>query len=183
MKITTTLTASLLASIFVFSCGCFKSESQLKLERMGRNIVKQMLEREAERFPQQQATKNVKPLTAEQAAKMVFEANAAEKWGLHLKVTSIDRDVARELSALNGGLVLNCLTSIDQDVAKELKLLKSGLWLNGLSSMDEEVAEELAEIEGELYVMNLVSNPMNNGALKILRSNPSIVVDPPKFDY
>ena len=46
---------------------------------MGRNIVKQMLEREAERFPQQQATKNVKPLTAEQAAKMVFEANAAEK--------------------------------------------------------------------------------------------------------
>ena len=49
--------------------------------------------------------------------------------------------------------------------------------------MDEEVAEELAEIEGELYGMNLVSNPMNNGALKILRSNPSIVVDPPKFDY
>lgn len=228
MKITTTLTAFLLASISLFSCGCSKSESQLKLERMERFVSKQFAEREKERFTQQEDKKEIKPLTAEQAAELVakskgrvrgiatltsidkdvaqelakFKGNylslrglnsidkdvakelAKFKGELYLDgLTSIDKDVAKELSASNGGLLLNGLTSIDQDVAKELKILKSGLWLNGLSSMDEDVAEELVEIEGELYVGNLVSNPMNNAALKILRSNPSIVVDLPKFNY
>ena len=77
-------------------------------------------------------------------------------WGpgrgtLKIGLTSIDRDVAKELAKFRGGyLCLNDLTSIDAPVAQELMKYKGHLDLDGVTSIDKEVARQVAKFEGKL---------------------------------
>ncbi len=92
-------------------------------------------------------------------------------------LTSIDKDVAQELAKFKGDdLYLRGLTSIDKDVAHELaKFQRRVLWLNGLTSIDKDVAQELAKVEGGLDLDGLTS--VDKDVLKILKSNPNIILD------
>ena len=97
----------------------------------------------AEDFPED--TNEIKSLTAEQAAEVaVMNGGWLELNGL----TSIDKDVAKELGKSEGGFILDGLTSINKDVAQELAKIKGTLSLNGLTSIDKDVARELAKFEG-----------------------------------
>ena len=97
---------------------------------------------------------NEQALTAEQATELVtdFEGD------LRLRgLTSIDKDVAKELARAKGDLRLKSLTSIEKDVAKELAKFTGNLYLNGLTSIDNHVAEELAKFTGHLELGGLTS--------------------------
>ena len=116
-------------------------------------------------------------LTVQEAAELVAKANASngKQYELDLKwLTSIDRDVARELSYYKGQRIyLDGLTSISKEVAKELttqrpgwyywpdtKIPQKGISLDGLTSVTKEVARELAKCTGDLnlnYVKSMDS--------------------------
>ena len=116
-------------------------------------------------------------LTVQEAAELVAKANASngKQYELDLKwLTSIDRDVARELSYYKGQRIyLDGLTSISKEVANELttqrpgwyywpdtKIPKKGISLDGLTSVTKEVARELAKCTGDLnlnYVKSMDS--------------------------
>ena len=118
-------------------------------------------------------------LTVQQAAEMVKKANETQQPELDLNwLTSIDQDVARELSHYGGQrLLLDGLTSITQEVAHELTKVQPGrfgwykkgddtktpqksLSLDGLSAITQEVARELSKCNGDLdlnYVKSMDS--------------------------
>jgi antitoxin component YwqK of YwqJK toxin-antitoxin module len=118
-------------------------------------------------------------LTVQQAAEMVKKANETQQPELDLNwLTSIDQDVARELSHYGGQrLLLDGLTSITQEVAHELtkvqpdrfgwykkgddtKTPQKSLSLDGLTAITQEVARELAKCNGDLdlnYVKSMDS--------------------------
>ena len=116
-------------------------------------------------------------LTVQEAAELVAKANASngKQYELDLKwLTSIDRDVARELSYYKGQrILLDGLTSISKEVANELTTQRpgwitkrdletpiKGLSLDGLTSITKEVARELAKCTGDLnlnYVKSMDS--------------------------
>ena len=106
-------------------------------------------------------------LTVQEAAELVAKANASngKQYELDLKwLTSIDRDVARELSYYKGQRIyLDGLTSISKEVANELttqrpgwyywpdtKIPQKGISLDGLTSITKDVARELAKCTGDL---------------------------------
>ncbi|MDA8989936.1 hypothetical protein N9H45_00240 [Opitutales bacterium] len=106
-------------------------------------------------------------LSVQEAAELVEKANASngKQSQLDLKwLTSIDRDVARELSYYKGQRIyLDGLTSISKEVANELttqrpgwyywpdtKIPQKGISLDGLTSVTKEVARELAKCTGDL---------------------------------
>ena len=122
--------------------------------------------------------KKTDTLTVQQAAELVEKANATngKQYELDLKwLTSIDRDVARQLSYYKGQRIyLDGLTSISKEVANELttqrpgwyywpdtKVPQKGLSLDGLTSITKEVARELAKCTGDLnlnYVRSMDSD-------------------------
>ena len=106
-------------------------------------------------------------LTVQEAAELVEKANASngKQSQLDLKwLTSIDRDVARELSYYKGQRIyLDGLTSISKEVANELttqrpgwyywpdtNIPQKGISLDGLTSITKDVARELAKCTGDL---------------------------------
>jgi len=122
-------------------------------------------------------------LTVQQAAELVAKANASngKQSQLDLKwLTSIDRDVARELSYYKGQRIyLDGLTSISKEVANELttqrpgwyywpdtKIPQKGISLDGLTSITKDVARELAKCTGDLN-LNYVKS-MDSGVAREL---------------
>ena len=122
-------------------------------------------------------------LTVQEAAELVEKANASngKQSQLDLKwLTSIDQDVARELSYYKGQRIyLDGLTSISKEVANELttqrpgwyywpdtKIPKKGISLDGLTSVTKEVARELAKCTGDLN-LNYVKT-MDSGVAREL---------------
>ena len=112
--------------------------------------------------------KKTRTLTVQQAAEMVKKANETLQRELDLSwLTSIDQDVARELSHYKGlRILLGGLTSIDANVAHELTKRQLGgqyaaptkvLSLNGLTSITKDVARELVKKanETEQDILNL----------------------------
>ncbi|NBQ03565.1 MAG: hypothetical protein EBU27_10230, partial [Opitutae bacterium] len=116
-------------------------------------------------------------LSVQEAAELVEKANASngKQSQLDLKwLTSIDRDVARELSYYKGQRIyLDGLTSISKEVANELtaqrpgwyywpdtNIPQKGISLDGLTSITKKVAHELAKCNGSLnlnYVKSMDS--------------------------
>ena len=113
-------------------------------------------------------------LTVQEAAELVAKANASngKQYELDLKwLTSIDQDVARELSFYKGQrILLDGLTSISKEVANELttqrpgwyywpgtNIPQKGLSLDGLTSITKDVARELAKCTGDLNLNNVRS--------------------------
>ena len=106
-------------------------------------------------------------LTVQQAAKLVKKANETRQQFVANELdlnwlTSIDQEVARELSQYKGHTIsLDGLSSISKEVARELTLFKgSRLSLNGLTSITKDVARELAKRKGDLnlnYVKSMNS--------------------------
>ena len=114
-------------------------------------------------------------LTVQEAAELVKKANETQQGQLNLNwLTSIDQDVARELSHYGGQkILLDGLTSLTQDVAHELtkvrpgwyywpdtKIPQKGISLDGLTSVTKDVARELAKCTGDLnlnYVKSMDS--------------------------
>lgn len=112
----------------------------------------------AEDLPGNQKKANT--LTVKQAAEIVKKANETRQRELDLSwLTSIDQDVARELSHYKGlRILLGGLTSIDANVAHELTKRQlggqyaaptKGLSLNGLTSITKDVAHELVKKANE----------------------------------
>ena len=117
-------------------------------------------------------------LTVQQATELIEKANASNGKQSQLDLnwlTSIDRDVARELSHYKGQrILLDGLSSISKEVANELttqrpgwfywpdtKVPQKGLSLDGLTSITKEVARELAKCTGDLnlnYVRSMDSD-------------------------
>jgi len=103
--------------------------------------------------------KKANTLTVKQAAEIVKKANETRQRELDLSwLTSIDRDIARELSHYGGHrILLGGLTSIDANVAHELTRRQPGSWglatkglsLNGLTSITKDVAHELVKKANE----------------------------------
>ena len=137
----------------------------------------------AEDLPDNQ--KKTGTLTVQQAAELVEKANETRQRELDLSwLTSIDQDVARELSHYGGQrLLLDGLTSITQEVAHELTKVQPGrfgwytkgddtktpqksLSLDGLTSITKEVARELAKCNGELNLNHVKS--MDSGVAREL---------------
>ena len=98
-----------------------------------------------------------KSLTLKQAAHFISRDDSCD--GIFLRdLTSIDKDVARELAKFRGkGLSLG-MTSIDKDVAQELAKFE-GEWLSiRLTSINKDVAQELVKFEGDsLWLDKLTS--------------------------
>jgi antitoxin component YwqK of YwqJK toxin-antitoxin module len=112
-------------------------------------------------------------LTVQEAAELVKKANETLKQfvanELNLNwLTSIDQDIARELSQYKGYTIsLDGLSSISKEVARELTLFKgSRLSLNGLTTITKEVARELAKCTGDLN-LNYVKS-MDSGVAREL---------------
>ena len=90
----------------------------------------------------------LKSLTVDHAAKLVAAARERLSPCLSLvRLTSIDKDVAKELAKFDRRLDLRGLTSIDKEVAKELAKFE-GEELVLRTSIDKDVAKELANFEG-----------------------------------
>ena len=126
----------LIAAVLVLNCGLCWAE-----DTPNRNIKDRIVS-------------NEQALTAEQAAELAndFEGD------LRLRcLTSIDKDVAKELAKAKGILRLKGLTFIDKDVAKELAKFMGKLYLNGLTSIDKHAANELAGFKGHLELGGLTS--------------------------
>ena len=120
----------------------------------------------AEDLPDNQ--KKTSTLTVQQAAELVEKANETRQRELDLSwLTSIDQDVARELSHYKGlRILLGGLTSIDANVAHELTKRQLGgqyaaptkvLSLDDLTAITKDVAHELVKKanETEQDVLNL----------------------------
>ena len=95
-------------------------------------------------------------LTVQEAAELVKKANGTRQLNVANELdlnwlTSIDQDVARELSQYKGYTIsLDGLTSISKEVARELTLFKGDrLSLNGLTSITKDVAHELVKKANE----------------------------------
>ena len=132
----------------------------------------------AEDFPED--TNKIKSLTAEQAADLVMVVtHVREDEVLVIRgLTSIDKDVARELAKFKGKrLFLDGLTSIDKDVARELSKYKGSLYLGGrprgrgrgLTSINKDVAQELAKYEGEHLSLNGLTSIDKDVAQKLAK--------------
>ena len=113
--------------------------------------------------------KKANTLTVKQAAEIVKKANETRQRELDLSwLTSIDRDIARELSHYKGlRILLGGLTSIDANVAHELTKRQlggqyaaptKGLSLNGLTSITKDVAHELVKKANETQQRELNLN-------------------------
>ena len=113
--------------------------------------------------------KKANTLTVKQAAEIVKKANETRQRELDLSwLTSIDQDVARELSHYKGlRILLGGLTSIDANVAHELTKRQlggqyaaptKGLSLNGLTSITKDVAHELVKKANETQQRELNLN-------------------------
>ena len=127
----------------------------------------------AEDLPGKQ--KKTGALTVKQAAELVKKGNEQKVHRLNLNwLTSIDRDVARELSDFGGNvLCLDGLISIDKDVAHELTKVRPGRFgwtskpdsktpyksisLNSLISITKDVAQGLAKCDGCLELNSVKS--------------------------
>ena len=127
----------------------------------------------AEDLPGKQ--KKTGALTVQQAAELVKKGNEQKVHRLNLNwLTSIDRDVARELSYFVGNILcLDGLISIDKDVAHELTKVRPGrfgpwtnkdsktpyksIYLNGLISITKDVAQGLAKCDGCLELNSVKS--------------------------
>ena len=106
-------------------------------------------------------------LTVQEAAELVEKANETRQQFVANELdlnwlTSIDQDIARELSQYKGHTIsLDGLSSISKEVARELNLFKGeDLSLNGLTSITKDVARELAKRKGDLnlnYVKSMNS--------------------------
>ena len=114
-------------------------------------------------------------LTVQEAAELVKKGNEQKGHRLNLDwLTSIDRDVARELSYFGGNILcLDGLISIDKDVAHELTKVRPGRFgwtskpdsktpyksisLNGLISITKDVAQGLAKCDGSLELNSVKS--------------------------
>ena len=125
----------------------------------------------AEDLPGKQ--KKTGALTVQQAAELVKKGNEQKVHRLNLNwLTSIDRDVARELSYFGGNILcLDGLISIDKEVAHELTKVRPGrfgpwtskdsktpyksIYLNGLISITKDVAQGLAKCDGGLQLNSL----------------------------
>ena len=112
----------------------------------------------AEDLPDNQ--KKTSTLTVQQAAELVEKANETRQRELDLSwLTSIDQDVARELSHYKGlRILLGGLTSIDANVAHELTKRQLGgqyaaptkvLSLDDLTAITKDVAHELVKKANE----------------------------------
>ena len=130
----------------------------------------------AEDLPSNQ--KKTGTLTVQEATELIEKANASNGKQSQLDLnwlTSIDRDVARELSYYKGQrILLDGLTSLSKEVADELttqrpgwyywpdtKVPQKGLSLDGLTSITKDVARELAKCTGDLnlnYVRSMDSD-------------------------
>ena len=97
-------------------------------------------------------TDEIKSLTAKQAAELV--ATLDGDWLSLAGLTSIDKDVAHQLSKFEAPLSLDGLTSIDKDVLQELAKLEGELSLDSLTSIDKDVAQELAKFKAEKLSLN-----------------------------
>ena len=99
-------------------------------------------------------TDRIKSLTQREAASVV--AIVESRGGDYLSfsnLTSINKDVAKELAKFRGGIDFFGLTSIDKEVARELaKFRGTRIYLNSLNSIDKEVAKELAKFKAELFL-------------------------------
>ena len=173
----------LIAAVLVFGCGLCLAED----------------------FPVN--TKSIKSLTAKQAADLVANHHGhlplsgltsidkdvarelAKYRGLSEKayllldgLTSIDKNVAQELAKYKGKyLFLRGLTSIDKDVAQELAKSKGGLWLTGLTSIDKDVAQELGKFKGErLYLVGFYK--YKDGTLGPSATNRQVTVNKDAWD-
>ena len=113
-------------------------------------------------------TNEIKSLTAEQAAELVAKVNG----NLDLDgLTSIDKDVARELAKFQGILSLDGLTSIDKDIAQELAKFKGErLSFYGLNSIDKEALEILNSYRVDLP-----------GTYEITKKEITKKIDQPEF--
>jgi len=127
----------------------------------------------AEDLPGKQ--KKTGALTVQQAAELVKKGNEQKVHRLNLNwLTSIDRDVARELSYFGGNILcLDGLISIDKEVAHELTKVRPGrfgpwtskdsktpyksIYLNGLISITKDVAQGLAKCDGCLELNSVKS--------------------------
>jgi len=127
-------------------------------------------------------------LTVQEAAELVKKANETQQGQLNLNwLTSIDQDVARELSHYGGQkILLDGLTSLTQDVAHELTKVQpgrfgwynnlslrsdipaKGLSLDGLTSITKKVAHELAKCNGSLN-LNYVKSMDNEVARELAK--------------
>ncbi|MEK9556451.1 MAG: hypothetical protein VW313_11510, partial [Gammaproteobacteria bacterium] len=114
-------------------------------------------------------------LTVQQAAELVKKGNEQKVHRLNLNwLTSIDRDVARELSYFGGNILcLDGLISIDKEVAHQLTKVRPGRFgwtskpdsktpyksisLNGLISITKDVAQGLAKCDGSLELNSVKS--------------------------
>ena len=114
-------------------------------------------------------------LTVQEAAELVKKRNEQKVHRLNLDwLTSIDRDVARELSYFGGNILcLDGLISIDKEVAHELTKVRPGRFgwtskpdsktpyksisLNGLISITKDVAQGLAKCDGCLELNSVKS--------------------------
>ena len=114
-------------------------------------------------------------LTVQEAAELVKKGNEQKGHRLNLDwLTSIDRDVARELSYFGGNILcLDGLISIDEGVAHELTKVRPGRFgwtskpdsktpyksisLNGLISITKDVAQGLAKCDGSLELNSVKS--------------------------
>ena len=114
-------------------------------------------------------------LTVQEAAELVKKGNEQKGHRLNLDwLTSIDRDVARELSYFGGNILcLDGLISIDEDVAHQLTKVRPGRFgwtskpdsktpyksisLNGLISITKDVAQGLAKCDGSLELNSVKS--------------------------
>jgi antitoxin component YwqK of YwqJK toxin-antitoxin module len=110
-------------------------------------------------------------LTVQEAAELVEKANETRQQYVANELdlnwlTSIDQDVARELSQYKGHAIsLDGLSSISKEVARELNLFKGeDLSLNGLTSITKYVAHELAKRKGDLNLNNVKS--MNSDVVR-----------------
>jgi hypothetical protein len=132
--------------------------SEIRSTKSARRIIKRSKPKGLSGY-QLKNPSEIEYLTVEQAAELVV-AFGNEPPGFNLAgLTSIDKNVARELAKYEGiGLRLEGLTSIDKDVAYELaKYEGNWLKLSGLTSFDEDVAYELAKYEGRLNLAGLTS--------------------------
>ena len=133
-------------------------------------------------------------LTVQEAAELVKKANETQQGQLNLNwLTSIDQDVARELSHYGGQkILLDGLTSLTQDVAHELTKVQpgrfgwynhlslrsdipaKGLSLDGLTSITKKVAHELAKCNGSLN-LNYVKSMDNEVARELAKFQGSFL--------
>ena len=96
-------------------------------------------------------------------------------------LTSISKDVAYELAQSQCTyFTFGGVTAIDKDIAKELAKFKGSQLFCGLAAIDKDIAKELVKFKGEklfLYSVKWDAEDVRDDIIKLLKSNPNIVVD------